>query len=249
MPRDDYPGGWGKKDLEEFRAVQEEMLQVARDYSQTRLQVWLEEARGLGDSWTAFSREWQSALDDMTTLATDRFGEIAARSEATGSVLRQSFAGALAEISSEVEDWGDHMLEVLERVALAWTQAGGRGSGENWPGLLGSLLDFGGWFHQGGMVEAHQGLVVAPGGLMPDERLVLAQTGEGILPRESMARLGEKNFEALRTGRFETGAERTPSYNITIQVQALDAAGVSRLDWDRLVQRHILPALQREVVW
>jgi hypothetical protein len=184
----------------------------------------------------------------MTALATARLVEIAARGEAASGILRQSLTGALAEISGEVEDWGDHMLQVLERVALAWVQAGGRGAGENWPGLLG-FLDFGGWFHQGGLVEAHQGLVVTPGGLLPDERVVLAQAGEGILPRESMARLGEKNFEALRTGRFETGAGGAPRYDITIQVQALDTAGVSRLDWDRLVQRHILPALERETAW
>jgi hypothetical protein len=34
--------------------------------------------------------------------------------------------------------------------------------------------------------------------------------------------------------------------NVTIQVQSLDATGVNRVDWDRLVQRHILPLLQKE---
>ncbi len=246
MARDDYKGGSGKRDLEEFRAVQEEMLQVARDFSQDRLGVWLEEARGLRDNWAAFSRDWQNVLDDMTALAADRFGEIAARGEAAGNLLSQGLKGALADISGDVEDWGDHFLQVLERVALAWARVGDRG---DWPGFVGGLLDFGGWFHQGGLVEAHQGLVVSPGSLMADERLVVAQTGEGILPRESMARLGEQSFEALRTGRFETGGAAAPRYDITIQVQALDAAGVSGLDWDRLVQRHILPALQRETAW
>jgi hypothetical protein len=208
--------------------------------------VWLEEARGLQDNWAAFSREWRDALDDMTALAADRFGEIAARGEAAGDVLSQSLKGALSDISGEVDDWGDHILQTLERVALAWARMGARGAGEDWPSFLGGVLDFGGWFHQGGMVEAHQGLVVSPGSFMADEQLVVAQTGEGILPRESMARLGEKNFEALRTGRFDTGAGAGHRYDITIQVQALDAAGV---DWDRLVQRHILPALQRETVW
>lgn len=249
MPRDSYKDGWGKRDLEEFRATQEEMLQLARDYSQARLGVWLEEARGLQDNWGAFSREWQSVLDDMTARAADRFGEIAARGEDAGSILSQSLKGALADISGEVEDWGDHLLQTLERVALAWARVGARGAEEDWPSFLGGVLDLGGWFHQGGVVEAHQGLVLSPGSFMADEQLVVAQTGEGILPRESMARLGEKNFEALRTGRFDPGAGAGHRYDITIQVQALDAAGVSSLDWERLVQRHILPALQRETAW
>ncbi len=58
-------------------------------------------------------------------------------------------------------------------------------------------------FHEGGVVTAHQGMVVSPETLLADEQLILAQTGEGILPRDSMARLGENNFEALRTGRFD----------------------------------------------
>ena len=60
-------------------------------------------------------------------------------------------------------------------------------------------------------MEAHQGMVISPGALMGDEQLIMAQAGEGILPRESMARLGEKNFEALRTGRFDArGQSRAP---------------------------------------
>ena len=82
---------------------------------------------------------------------------------------------------------------------------------------------------------------------MGDEQLIMAQAGEGILPRESMARLGEKNFEALRTGRFDLlRGKAAPRFDVTIQVQSLDAAGVAGLDWDRLVQRHLVPALRQE---
>jgi hypothetical protein len=90
-------------------------------------------------------------------------------------------------------------------------------------------------------------MVISPGTLMGDEQLIMAQAGEGVLPRESMARLGEKNFEALRTGRFEaSGGQAAPRYDVTIQVQTLDASGVAGLDWDRLVQRHLVPALRQE---
>ena len=83
---------------------------------------------------------------------------------------------------------------------------------------------------------------------MGDEQLILAQSGEGILPRDAMARLGEDNFEALRRGRFElTPRSEAPRQNITIQVQSLDAAGVAGLDWGKLVQRHLLPLLQKDM--
>ena len=124
---------------------------------------------------------------------------------------------------------------------------GGGSSAGGLLGLVGDVVDFGGLFHQGGVVTAHQGMVVSPETLLGDEQLILAQTGEGILPRDAMSRLGENNFEALRTGRFDlTQGGGGPRYDITIQVQSLDAAGVAGLDWDRVAQRHLLPVLQQE---
>jgi hypothetical protein len=240
-------GGSGRQELEEFRALQEEMLNLSREYGRARLAAWAEEAKALNESWTAFSRDWEGTLEQMSALAAARFDEITAKGEATGSLLSQSWEKALTEISQEVDDWGEHFLQVLERVAAAWGGIFGGGGGGDWFSWLGGILGFGGWFHQGGIVEAHQGLVISPGTLMAEEQLVMAQAGEGILPRESMARLGEKNFEALRTGRFEVSpGGAAPRYDITIQVQSLDAPGVAALNWERLVQRHILPLLERE---
>lgn len=238
----------GKSELDNFRAAQEEMLNLSREYSQARSSVWAEETRNLNETWDAFSREWQGGLEAMTARAVDSFAQIAARGEAAADLLSQSWGKSLAGISGDFEDWGENFLQTLGKVASAWMgAAGGGAAGGGWSSLLGTALDFGGWFHQGGIVEAHQGMVVPTGGFLADEQLILAQTGEGILPRESIARLGEQNFEALRTGRFELSPAAAGSrYEITIQVQSLDAAGVAGLDWDRLVQRHLLPALEKE---
>jgi hypothetical protein len=250
MPRDSSKSGWREQELSEFRALQEEMLNLSKEYSQTRLAVWTEEAKGLEESWSSLSQEWQGSLEQMSTLATSKFEEIAATGETTSSLLAQNWRQSLTTMSGEVENWSDNLIQTLEKVTQAWggTFAGTDSSSSGWTSLIGSVLDFGGWFHLGGIVEAHQGLVISPGALMADEQLVLAQTGEGILPRESMTRLGEKNFEALRTGQFGvTSGGGAPRYEINIQVQSLDAAGVAGLNWDRLVQRHLLPALQQEV--
>lgn len=249
MPRDSSKGRWSGQELEEFRALQEEMLNLSQEYSRARLAVWTEEAQSLEESWSSFSQEWQGNLEQMSALATSKFEEIAATGETASSLLSQNWRQSLTDLSGEVDNWSDHLLQTLEKVTQAWggTFAGTTSSSSDWTSLIGSALDFGGWFHQGGIVEAHQGLVISPGALI-DEQLVLAQAGEGILPRESMARLGEKNFEALRTGQFQmTSGGGAPRYEITIQVQSLDAAGVAGLNWDRLVQRHLLPALQKEV--
>ncbi len=249
MPRDRTREGLSQRELEEFRALQEEMLTLSREYSQARRETWAQELEALEESWSDFSREWQGSLEQLSGLALGMFEEITARGQAAGTSLAQSWKSALGEISGVVEDWGDLVLQILERATGAW-QGGGAapGGGGGWSSWLGAALSFGGWFHRGGIVSAHQGLVVAPEALLADEQLVLVQRGEGILPQESMSRLGEKGFEALRTGQFEVaGRAAAPRMEVNIQVQSLDPAGVAGLDWERLVQRHLLPALQREL--
>lgn len=245
----DRSTGFSRQELEAFRAQQEEMLNLSREYSRGRLASWNDEMRQMQEGWTAFSREWQNSLEEMSGLAQARFEDLAARGEAAGSSLSQSLRKALGEISGDLEDWVENFLRHLEKVGQSWTGifGGSSGSGGDWLSWLGGSLGFGGLFHQGGIVSAHQGITVSPGAWGSEEQLIMAQSGEGVLPRESMTRLGAQNFEALRSGRFEMGRqEGGPRLDVTIQVQSLDAAGVNRVDWDRLVQRHILPLLQKE---
>jgi hypothetical protein len=247
MPGNNSNDGWSTQDLEQFRALQEEMLNLSRDYAQRRTRAWAEETRSLTESWNGFFQDWQGGLERTATLATARFSEVAAQGQSSSDSLAQSWQQALTGMSGEVDDWSGHFLDSLEKIAAAWSGNMGDMNGGG-GGFLSSLLGFGGLFHQGGMVTAHQGMVVPTGALASDEQLILAQTGEGILPRESMTQLGDSNFEALRTGRFELApAGSGPRVEVTIQVQSLDAAGVAGMDWDRLVQRHLLPALQREL--
>jgi hypothetical protein len=238
-----------QKKIDDYRAYQEELLQLSRQYSQARLAVWADEARALHDTWSGFSQDWQASLEQMTALSGSKFEEMAAQGQAAAGLLAQSWQQNLTDVSESVEQWGNNFLNTLAKMAGAWgTTVGSQGSaGGGWASLLGGVLDFGGWFHQGGVVSAHQGMVISPETVMGDEQLIMAQAGEGILPRESMARLGEKNFEALRTGRFDlAGSKAAPRFEVTIQVQSLDAAGVAGLNWDRLVQRHLAPALRQE---
>jgi hypothetical protein len=247
MTRDSSNTGFATKELADFQAGQEEMLNLSQEYSGSRLAVWNDEMQQMQENWTAFSRNWQSSLDEMSGLAQASFTDLAAQGEATGSSLSQSLGSALGEISSDLEDWCENFIQTLEEVGQSWSSLFGGSSSSDWLSWLAGGLSFGGLFHQGGIVSAHQGLAVSAGAGGSEEQLILAQTGEGILPRESMARIGEKNFEALRSGQFALSSPgAAPRYDISIQVQSLDAAGVSRLDWGRLVQRHILPLLQKD---
>lgn len=239
-----------QKKLQDYRAYQEELLNLSQQYSQARLAVWAQEAQTLHDSWSSLSRDWQSNLDQMAAASGSEFTAMAAQGEAAANLMGQSWQSNLTNISGSMDQWGENFLNTLTKVAGAWSSTagslGGGGGGGSSLSLLGGVLDFGGIFHEGGIVEAHQGMVISPGTLMADEQLILAQKGEGVLPRESMARLGEKNFEALRTGKFDSGGKTASGFHVTIQVQALDASGVAGLNWDRVVQRHLLPALRQE---
>ena len=55
--------------------------------------------------------------------------------------------------------------------------------------------------HLGGLIGAHGLERFHTGGLFGDERLVIGQTGEGILNRRAMQQLGEGNFHALNRGK------------------------------------------------
>lgn len=227
-----------------FRRLQEEMAAFQEEFSQRRLEAWQHEMRGMLEGWERFRREWQGSLEQMESQAAQTFQEVSSRGEAAARELAAQWRTSLAAMAEDVQEWGEGVLEVFDSLSRSWQESFGGGGGLF--SFLGFDFGLGGIFHQGGIVEAHRGMVVGPETLLSDERLVKVQTGEGILPREVMVRLGEENFEALRQGRFGVAQETGAAPQITIQVQALDAQGVAGLDWDRLVQRHILPVLSRE---
>lgn len=236
-----------QKRLQDYRAYQEELLNLSQQYSQARLSVWAQEAQALHESWSILFQDWRSNLDQMAAASSSEFAALAAQGQAAANLMGQSWQENLLAVSGSVDQWGENLLNTLAKVAGAWSSTAGSFGGGGSLSLLDGVLDFGGIFHEGGVVEAHQGMVISPNTLMADEQLILAQKGEGVLPRESMARLGEKNFEALRTGKFDTtGGRAAPGFNVTIQVQTLDSSGVAALDWDRVVQRHLMPALRQE---
>jgi hypothetical protein len=239
------------QELADYRALQQEMTSVNREYSQSRQADWSQEMAGMAAAWNGFQQDWQGTLEQMAGSAFAKFDEISAQGISSGNLLAQSWREALAEITTEVDAFGEHLMQTLDQASQGSHMLVGGGSGGSTNDLLsyvGMGLGFGGIFHQGGILEAHTGLAVSPESLLADERLIKVQTGEGILPRDAMVQLGEENFEGLRSGRFQVNTgNASPSYDITIQVQSLDAASVAGMDWGKVVQRHLMPALEREM--
>lgn len=239
------------QELANYRALQQEMTAVGREQSQARQADWSREMEGMAAAWHGFQQDWLGTLEQMAGSAFAKFDDISTQGAAAGNQLAQSWRQALADISAEVDVWGAQVMATLDQTGqgLQLTSGGGAGgSGGDLLSWASMSLGFGGIFHQGGILEAHNGLVLSPETLLDDERLIKVQTGEGILPREAMAQLGEENFEALRSGRFQMNqGNASPRYDVTIQVQSLDAAGVAGMDWGKVVQRHLLPALEREL--
>ena len=62
-----------QQELTDFRAMQDEMLNLSQEYSQKRLAVWTDEMRSLKESWDGFSQEWQSSFGDMSGMARINF--------------------------------------------------------------------------------------------------------------------------------------------------------------------------------
>jgi hypothetical protein len=250
MPTSNSSGNTYDQELADYRALQQEMTAVNQEYSQERQGDWSREMAGMAAAWNGFQQDWQGTLEQMSGSALAKFDEISTQGSSSGNLLAQSWRQALAEITTEVDAFGEHLMQTLDLAGQGSQMLVGGGAGGSANDLLsyvGAGLGFGGIFHQGGILEAHTGLAVSPESLLADERLIKVQTGEGILPRDTMAQLGEDNFEALRSGRFQMNqGGASPSYDITIQVQSLDAASVAGMDWGKVVQRHLLPALERE---
>ncbi len=236
--------------LANYRSYQEEMTAISQEYSQQRQAVWSQEMEGMAAAWNGFQQDWQGTLEQMGGSAAAMFDDISAKGMDAGNSLAQTWQVALTGIGNDVSALGEQLTQTLDLASQGSQLAiggGGSGSGNDLVSWVSTGLGFGGIFHDGGILEAHSGLAVSPETLLADERLIKVQTGEGILPRDTMAQLGEDNFEALRTGRFQMGqGNSSPHYNINIQVQSLDAASVAGMDWGKVVQRHLLPALQRE---
>jgi hypothetical protein len=67
-----------QKKVQDYRAYQEELLNLSQQYGQARLAVWAQEAQALQESWSSLSQDWQSNLDQMAEMSGTEFAAMAA---------------------------------------------------------------------------------------------------------------------------------------------------------------------------
>jgi len=164
------PRDFTREGLAAFRALQEEMLSLSREYGEARLATWSREIQEMASGWEEFLREWQGNLEQMSGFAFGVFEGVAAQGEAASRRLSQSWQESLADMSQALGAFEEGVFEALDKIGGGWPRGGGEGS-EDWLAFLGFDFSLGGLFHEGGMVEAHRGLVVNPEALLEDERL------------------------------------------------------------------------------
>ena len=121
----------------------------------------------------------------------------------------------------------------IYKIAMAYAAlAAARSANKAIPGI-GMVVHQGGYImHSGGPVRMHGG------GLKADERPAILQTGEYVLRRDAVRKIGLSNLDRMNTGGYPPGGQ---SQNFTIHIQAWDGADVERVFRDRIV-----PLIERE---
>ncbi len=203
--------------------------------------------RSLKEIFSQAAADWQNAVTDTVAQQQEGGDYLRNSIESATDIFQQTMAESGGDFRESINQAGEYFKEKFETIVFP-------SQGSWWENIStgGSYFNFLPFFHRGGLIRAHDGYLAS------DERLVIAQTEEGILPRGSMAKLGRKNFEALRRGEFERvdlhrqdagaigrkGGSRG-GVTVNVQINALDRAGVEAIDWDQVVRRQIVPALRR----
>lgn len=165
----------------------------------------------------------------------------AAAQKGTGGL--SSFFSSLSGTSSAMSVLGASMLSAAIGIGLGQAVGGENGlAGQKGRfGMIGALAGGVLGFMVGGPVGAvigagaggflggmfHHGGLIAHNGLAPDEVPIIAQTGEGVLNRGAMNRIGSDNLRRLNRGQGMSGGSGVNVY-LTQVIQAWDASDVMR---------------------
>jgi len=231
---------WLWKIAKESEKTGEELKELTREFE------WGKEAiERMGGEWgrgANLLREMGVGIEICQGLQ-QRWGGILEEIE-TAQLRVNEGMGKAIELMGQM---GEKQAEIAGLSGKGNEMTGARGGG-NWVTLLGGVLNFGGWFHEGGLIgeggkvrKAHKGLFMEE-----EEGIFIGRRGEGILPEESMRKLGRRNFERIRQGEFGGIEEKMGGgTNITINIQTLDRTGIEKIDWEKIVREKIEPKLKK----
>jgi TP901 family phage tail tape measure protein len=149
----------------------------------------------------------------------------------------QKLLGSMAEGTGLLEKAGEFLLDVGKGMGN-FLKGAGKALGKILVNILKAIPGIGGLFsflpfHHGGIVKAHRGLAVGY-----NERLILAQTGEGIVSRKGMRNLGTSGLADINAGRDVSSSE-------PVIVNIYPKYPLSETEVEYLTRTQIIPAIDK----
>lgn len=181
-----------------------EIYTLQRDYEMYRQVV---EDKIKLDQW--YESEKKKILEKAATNEQKSFDILGHVSKRTAWEMQGAFSNfffdAMKMEFKSLEDYGTAALdmvskimsEVLAQMAIMALFGGASMGGGSLGGLIGGLLKTA---HDGGMIMHDGGPVRSVMGLKQDERHIIAQTGEYMLPRSAVNNIGVDVLDRLRSG-------------------------------------------------
>ena len=112
------------REVASFRAAQQEMAAISRQYSQERQAVWERELEAMTASWQGFHQDWRGTLEQMAGAAAANFDDMGTRGEAAANLVAQSWRQALVEITGKITNKGDRRLDQVDLNAVFYDPYG-----------------------------------------------------------------------------------------------------------------------------
>jgi hypothetical protein len=176
-----------------------------------------EEANKITGMWNGiingFDSVFTSGSNELMNTSTywgGMFGNSNANLLMNSGTYGGMFTSAVGALESTSGTWGGMFGEAISGLISAVSGGGGGGIFGTIGGIVGGIADTVlGFFHTGGQIM-HGGGPVLPAvyahsgiNLKDDERLIIGQTGEGMLSRRGMAGLSRGWFDDLNQGNYD----------------------------------------------
>ena len=201
------------------------------------------------NSWKTFGEQWfdmiKGVFQAATTTISDTFFDAMEGKLDSVEDYWESFASSVKRILANM--FTQDMMQMLFGMSAQTGQFTGGGVFGSLLGALGlsaktttsdgivggseATYSLTPTAHSGGLIKYHNGGTIGLkrmhiGGLMPDERLIVGQTGEGVVSRSGM-----KTLEQINNGSLSSGRSTPPVIN-NFNIQTMDAQSFAQFAYN-----------------
>jgi TP901 family phage tail tape measure protein len=201
------------------------------------------------NSWKTFGEQWyemiQGTMQSITTTMSDVFFDAMEGKLKSAEDYWESFASSVKRILANM--FAQDMVQMLFGMSAKTGQLTGGGlfgsllgalglgsigtASTTSEGIIGGTEATYSFAHSGGLIKYHNGGTIGLkrlhiGGLMPDERVIVGQTGEGVVSRSGM-----KTLEQINNGSMSSRKVSSPIIN-NFNIQTMDAQSFSQFAYN-----------------